>query len=33
MIVVLSDTENINTAIEKTARFSEDVFNYFKNVN
>lgn len=33
IIVVMSDTKSPKTAIEKTARFSEEIYNYFKSAN
>jgi beta-lactamase class A len=33
MIIVLSDTQNVKVAVEKIARFSEDIFNYFEQIN
>lgn len=32
IIVVLSDTDDVKEAIEKTARFSEEIYNYFEGI-
>lgn len=32
IIVVLSDTDDVKEAIEKTARFSEEIYNYFESI-